>query len=308
MRGRVLGAVLLLSLCTSTTALVASRAEAKPDIVDLTVKVKKNDLAKISGVALVSVYGDYKVRGRRILETPGHYEPLERIAQASTEMLKQGLVKSGLVPFQIVDEGTVLRSDAYQAIIKKRMDEAAAPSGEEVLFTAVKALGGKIETPNEKKAKEGMTVAEFSREGYFVPAGFGVYAVPSLHGHTRVWGAATQEREKLYADLGAGAILVANAQFAAVGLGGEIFGKESGRVVVTISGAVIMPDGAMPYTFYVHAESDKQTLFRAPNAGMFEQRKEFVQDTAVQLSEATWNEAWAALQTRMSKVMGKLQR
>ncbi len=295
-----------LSACLAVLPALSTTARADAEVVEIEVKTKKSALEKVSGVALVSVYGDYKVRGSKILDAPGKHEPLEAIAQNRTEVLKASLVASGLLPFDLLDEGTVLQSDAYKGIIEARLQESAQPSGEEVVYEVLQVFGSKAESPNAKKERLGMTPVEFSREGYFVPPVFGVYQVPALNTQFRTWGAATKQREKLFGEMGASAILAANVEFAAVGLGGNVFGKESGRVMVTISGALIMPDGSMPYTFYVQAQSDKETLFRSPNAGIFEQQREFVQDSAVEMSEAAWDAAWGALQTRMGTVMEKL--
>jgi len=283
----VAAAFLMACALAGPSTLLAGGAKAS-------VKMKKGAFEKINGAALMSVYGRYKVSGEPILTMRGQYPALEKLMEEKVTLLKNSLAAAEFLPFTFVDENTVLKSEAYATLIQDSLNRSEV-SGTYVL----NVFGGK------SKAETGAAAVDTSRHKYFAPAGYGVYLLPPSGLEARSFGGAGKEREKLFQQMGADAIFTAEVDMAAVGLGGLVFGKEAGNVVVTINGALITPDGAKPYTFESTATSAKKTLYRMPNAGLTQHHKELVADTAVELSEQAWNDAWGALQAKMSAALAK---
>ena len=105
---------------------------------------------------------------------------------------------------------------------------------------------------------------------------------------TIVPGNAAKERERIFKDMGCDAIYSIGIKMTVVGLGGNIFGKESGKVRMEILANIEMPNGKKPYAVVVQAESNTETLFWIPLFAE-EKDKKLIINAAMKLSDQAWN-------------------
>lgn len=285
----------LLTVAVVAGISVAPVAYGKGKVEEREVSAKAKKLAAIDRVALMSVYGTGRVKGVRLCTMSERPPALEGFIESKVQSLHSRAFTEGFVPVDLLDEATVLGSEAYPALIGESLSRVDAPSDGNLLAGIGNAIGAMAD------AAAGADAVEISHRLGYPAEGYGIYGVD--HGSSTVMmGTTTDQREALIQQLDAQAVMVAEVHVSAIGSGGVVFGKEKGQVLVDLRITVEYANNAKPLEVWVRGASSKQVLFRANNAGILGADRELVDEAAVELGE----EAWTAALDELAKQMGKL--
>jgi hypothetical protein len=280
---------------------LAPLALAKGKVEDQEVSSKVKKLAELDRVALVSVYGTGRVKGVRFKAMDSPPAALEGFLETKVESLHTRALAEGFVPVDVLDEGSVLNSEAYPALIGLSLSKVDSPTGDNLLAGIGQAIGAVAD------AASGADAVEISARAGYPAAGYGIYGIDHATDSV-IMGTTTDEREGLMQQLDAQAVLSVEIHVSAIGSGGVVLGKEKGQVLVDLWVTIEQANSSKPLEIWVQGASSKQVLFRANNAGIFNADRDLVDEAAVELAEEAWAAALDGLTKQMTKVEGKVDK
>ncbi len=287
----LIGLVLLLS----TLPLLAGQPKVK--VADIT--IKKKQIANIQSVALVSVYGDYLVNKKSVRRLKESQPALEDFINGKVQYLRKKIIKGKMFPFEIIEEEKVLSSPQYEWVIKDGLARIEGVASRGMLHIIGEAIA------NGQTRRRVVSAIEHSQQQFFVPEGYGVYQIKN-HGLLNISTEARIAREAVLQELGGQAVQSVQLNIEAIGLGGNMFGREKGKIIVGIDVALETANGKQPYRASVKVESPKQTIFTVSQSRLIAGERELIASAAIELSEQAWDIAWQALSEQMYKAQQKV--
>ena len=176
------------------------------------VTINDRELSKINSVALVSVYGECYLRGRRLyLYNDPKYAALEDFIKEKVSFVKNNTLNSNPLPFKFLDEQSVIASEQYKMILQHAPNNTG--STVEVDLSSL----------FKKKDKDDKTLIEVNPwPGYYVIKDYGVYLSNPLN-QTIYYGNVPKERERLFREMGCDAIYSIGIKMTICRFGRECF-------------------------------------------------------------------------------------